>query len=458
MKSDKPSPIFSGASPEEIKQAIETLATFTPEGKSLPEVQQLLNELLIPHLMNYNHPGFQSLFNVSPEDGAKMGARLALEYNQGVTNYQVSPGGSMLEEVCCQRLCKLFGLPETAEATFMYSGTYANQQAIYMAICKKAEQHGFDYAEKGISGFKDPKRLKVIASAEAHFSLRQALRMLGLGEQALVTIPTDNLNRISFESIESAIGELDENDEVVLVHITTGTSSTGSVEPLKGVAELCRKHKAWFHADGAYGFAYKLVPEVAELFEGIEEADSITWDPHKQLHVPIPNSVLFIKDAHHFDYMSVFSSYFNRKETVPNPGLKSAPSTRPLAALPVVSSLLYRGLDKVKEDLSQPIKLVRTFYDYLKDQPDIQLLHEPHLGVVCFQLVPEGFPENKIDTLQEFLYEQTLHEGKFIISKTKVGERSALRLLILSQAVSLISMIEMLEHTRGKVEGFKMSS
>jgi len=141
------------------------------------------------------------------EDGAKLGAETALAYNQGVTNWQVSPGAVMLEEMCCQALCRFFDLPQSADATFMYSGTYANQQAIYLALHQKAEQNGFDFAEKGLLGFENPDQLVLVASEEAHFSLRQTLRMMGLGEKSLIGVKADENRRMDVDDLKKYLYE-----------------------------------------------------------------------------------------------------------------------------------------------------------------------------------------------------------------------------------------------------------
>ncbi|NHJ49344.1 MAG: hypothetical protein FK733_16260, partial [Asgard group archaeon] len=139
-------PICSKASPEEIISDLKPLVVFQDDGLSLKNLEKLIEKHLIPHLMRYDQPGFQSMFNGFPEEGAEFGAKIALSFNQGVTNWQVSPGGVVLEEMCCKALCQLFGFSPDSDATFMYSGTYGNQEALYLALHKKAEKEGFNLA------------------------------------------------------------------------------------------------------------------------------------------------------------------------------------------------------------------------------------------------------------------------------------------------------------------------
>ena len=293
-------PIYSGATPNQVAADLANLLDFQAEGLPIDELKGMISRRLLPHLIRYDQPQFQSMFNAFPSTEAEIGAQVALAYNQGVTNWQVSPGGAMLEELCCQALCRLFGLGPDAGATFMYSGTYGNQQALYLALHRHAERKGFDLSQKGIAGFDSHKKLAILVAEGAHFSIKQAVRMLGLGEECLVRLPLDEQWHINIDSLRSIVHELQPTREIVCLVATAGTTSTGAVDPISDLVDLCAETGAWLHVDGAYGYAYKLVPEWTPLFAGDDRADSITWDPHKQLGIPIPNSVLFVNNKQDF--------------------------------------------------------------------------------------------------------------------------------------------------------------
>ena len=169
---------------------------------------------------------------------------------------------------------------------------------------------------------------------------------------------------------------------------TAGTTSTGSVDPIAGVADISDEEGAWLHVDGAYGLAYMLVPEWRHLFDGVERADSVSWDPHKQFSVPIPSSILFVRQSEEFNRMALFSSYFNRPDAEePNPGIKSIPTTRPMTALPLVTSIRHLGLNGVVERLRSPLEVIGELAEYLEREPDIDLCHNPDTGILCFRVV-----------------------------------------------------------------------
>ena len=435
--------LFSGASPDKVEADLAPLVDFQDEGLHIADLNLMVEERLLPHLMRYDLPSFQGLFNSFLETGAAYGAEVALEWNQGVTNWQVSPGGATLEELCCRALCRLFGFGPDAEATVLYCGTYANQQALYMALHHWAEKKGIDFASKGLAGFGDPSRLAVVVSTDAHYSLTHAVRLLGLGEEALVQIEVDENRRMDVGRLRETLRELRGTREVFCVVATAGTTSTGSVDPVDEIADVCQEEGTWLHVDGAYGLAYGLVPEKAPLFRGFDRAETVVWDPHKQMAVPIPSSILFARDRELFRPMALYSSYWNRADAPgPNPGLKSIPSTRPFAVLPLVASIRHQGLTKVVSRLRKPLEAIRGFYEELLRQPGLEPLHEPDTGILCFRVVPSWMAEAEVDRLQEHIYRTILRKGKRIISVTRVGGKAALRAVAIIPEVTTGALME----------------
>lgn len=452
----KANKIYSAASPEEVAADLEAFIDFQDEGLSLKELSRLLDEKLIPHLVRYDRPEFHSFYNFFPEKGAEFGARIALSYNQGVTNWQVSPGAVMLEELCCKALCRIFDLSPDADATFMYCGTYANQQALYLALHRRAEQQGFDLGEIGLQGFEDPNRLTVVASTEAHLSLQHALRIMGLGEKSLVAVPVDRNCRIDVKRMQEMIHDLQKTKDIFCMVATTGTTSTGSIDPILPMVKICEKLNAWFHVDGAYGLAFSLLPECKQLFSGIEGADSICWDPHKQFGVPIPNSVLFVRRKEDFNRMAIYGEYFNRKDDIePNPGLKSPPTTRPFSALPLVTSILYQGMAKIIERLRAPLTAIKAVSRNLEKETDIELCHRPDTGLLCIRFIPEDFPKKQLDKLQQYIYERIKEDGKRAISITKLHNKTALRLVAISPSVKEEILMDTISNIRALAKEYR---
>jgi L-2,4-diaminobutyrate decarboxylase len=235
---------------------------------------------------------------------------------------------------------------------------------------------------------------------------------------------------------------------VFCVVASAGTTSTGAVDPLDAIADVASAHHVWMHVDGAYGFPYKLVPGWAPLFAGIARADSVCWDPHKQFGVPIPNSLLFAKNKTDFERVVVHSAYFNRAEGHPNPGLKSAPSTRPLSALALVTSMLHQGLRGVIERLEAPLVAMSGLAERLARDNDIELAHPPDLGVLCFRFLRAGLAQRDLDVMHRRLFETVQREGVRSIAMTELDGKTMFRLVAISPAVTIDALVETVEALR----------
>jgi glutamate/tyrosine decarboxylase-like PLP-dependent enzyme len=181
----------------------------------------------------------------------------------------------------------------------------------------------------------------------------------------------------------------------------------------------------------------------------VERADSITWDPHKQFGVPIPSSLLFLQNKADFARMAIYGEYFNRKDDPePNPGLKSPPSTRPLTALPLVTTIRYLGLEGIRTRLRTPLRALQSLIEEIRESPDIQIYNRPDTGILCFRLVPGHIPEGHLNQLQKHLYDRTKQEGKRSISMTRIGEHTVLRMVALSPSVTLEAMRGTVDYLR----------
>lgn len=450
MQEQDPYILYSNASPEKVGEDLKTLLNFQDEGLPLDELSKLIEETLIPHFTKYDRPEFHSLYNYYPEAGAELGGRVALQYNQGVTNWQVSPGAVMVEEMCGQVLCRIFDLSDDADATFMYCGTYANQQALYMALHRKAELEGFDYSQDGLLGFKDPSRLALICSHDAHFSLNHALRLMGLGETNLFTVPVDCNRRMVEAELENVVrSTIKDGKDIFCIVSTSGTTSTGSIDPIVPVVELSKEVGAWSHIDAAFGLGFRLIPEMWDRFNGIEHADTVSWDPHKAFGVPIPNSILFVNKKDEFKRVAIYGDYFNREDDPePNPGIKSIPTTRPFSALPLVTSIRHQGLKGVAKRLRAPIRAIRNLADTVRDNPDIELCHEPDLGLLCMRIVPDGLNPEKQDDLQRYIYKTLRNGGVRQVSMSRLDGKAVLRFVAIAPCVTTEAMLETVEEAR----------
>ena len=153
--------------------------------------------------------------------------------------------------------------------------------------------------------------------------------------------------------------------------------------------------------------------------------------------------------------MAIYGYYFNREDDPePNPGLKSPPSTRPFSALPLVTTIRYQGMKKIIERLRKPVQAIQTCVTKLKNEKDIVICHMPDTGLLCIRIVPEDFPENQLDQLQQFVFERIKNEGKRSISISRLNNQTVLRLVAISPSVTSRALMETIATIRKIAKNF----
>lgn len=225
------------------------------------------------------HPRYFGLFDPAPTTMAIAAEMLVATFNPQLAAWKQSPFAVEVEQHLLRMFGEKFGYTrDEVDGTFTSGGAEANHTAVLAALA-----HTFpSFDEKGLGAVSASPVLYL--SSEAHHSLFKAARFCGLGTNAVRVIPVDPQLRMDVRRLEHQISEdrLAGLTPLMLV-ATVGTTNAGAVDPIEDLAEIAWQEKIWLHADAAWGGAMVLVPEFRSLLKGIEQADSITFDPHKLL-------------------------------------------------------------------------------------------------------------------------------------------------------------------------------
>src|SRR6185312_1813672 len=204
--------------------------------------------------------------------------------NQNVTAWRSAPAAATIEKTVVRWLAQAIGC-SGFQGHLTGGGSSANLMALCMA--REAKSPANELGNKG--GI-------IYCSEEAHMSIPKAARLLGLGQAAIRRIPVDSRFRMRTEILQEAIQQdIGEGKKPIAVVATAGTVSTGSIDPLNEIAEICQRNSLWMHVDGAYGALAALA--MPEKFSGLNKADSISLDPHKWLYQPAGCGCLLYRDA-----------------------------------------------------------------------------------------------------------------------------------------------------------------
>jgi glutamate/tyrosine decarboxylase-like PLP-dependent enzyme len=323
-----------------------------------------------------------------------------------------------MENAILAWLAEMVGYPADVAGTLTSGGSLANLTAIVAA--REA---------------RDPDGGGTVYSTEfVHHCLDKALHIAGRGRAPHRRVATDESHRMRPEALAEAL-ERDRADGIRpwLVIASAGTVDTGAVDPLPEIADLCARHGAWLHVDGAYGGLFMLCPEGRERLAGIERADSLALDPHKTMFLPYGTGAALVRDGQSLkDAFSATAAYLEPlgpSSVGPEPADLSPELTRHFRGLRLWLPLQLAGVGAFRAAQSEKIGLARYFHARLSEMERWDAGPPPDLSVVAFRYRPrKGDP----DSFNEALLRRLQDEGRVFLSGTRIGGAPWLRCAILS--------------------------
>jgi putative pyridoxal-dependent aspartate 1-decarboxylase len=303
--------------------------------------------------------------------------------------------------------------PESTLGSFVEDGTLANISALWVA------RNRLFPPEKGLAGVEQEglaaamgdrgiRRVRVLVSELCHYSIRKAAGVLGMGSSAVLPIAVDRDNRMDVQALRRALTDLGRDPQTAIVAVIgiAGTTETGTVDPLCAIADLCREHGVHFHVDAAWGGPVLLSRRYAGLLKGIEKADSVTIDGHKQFYLPMSNGMVYFRDPTAMDAVAYHAAYINRPGSV-DLGIRSLVGSRPATALVLGSALDIMGSGGYALLIDHGIDTARRFAEEIGRRPLFELVTAPTLNILTYRLVPEQWrdpaagPDRGVDPERE---------------------------------------------------------
>ena len=426
-------PVLGHVKPGEVKASLPAEPPERPE--ALETILKDVEEIVVPGLTHWNHPGFFAYFGITGSGPGILGELLSSAFNVNAMLWRTSPAATELEELVLDWLRQLLGLP----AEFM---GIINDSASVSSLCAIAvarEAAGLRVREEGLAGRSDLPRLRLYTSEQAHSSIEKAAIVLGLGQAGVTKVAVDDEFRLRSDALEAAIKEdLKAGWRPFCVVATVGTTSTTSVDPVPEIADVCRRYGLWLHVDAAYAGAAAILPEKRWSLAGCERADSIVMNPHKWLFVPLDCSALYCR---HPGVMkrafSLVPEYLRTPEedSVRNFMDYGIQLGRRFRALKLWMVMRAFGSEGLRQHLRAHIALAESFRGWIEASPDFELLAPVPFSVVCFRHRPRGLPENGetdayLNRLNERLLESVNATGEVFLSHTQLGGKFTLRLAI----------------------------
>ncbi|NOY68358.1 MAG: putative pyridoxal-dependent aspartate 1-decarboxylase [Deltaproteobacteria bacterium] len=384
-----------------------TVINDEPVTKLSDVITCLINDLA-PHAVNVASPYFVGHMTSAIPFFMVHLKTIVSALNQNVVKLETSKVVSILEKQVIAKIHRMvyaksdaFYLEhvqntDSSLGVFTEGGTTANLTALWVArnsaFPPKAEFVGIE-ADGLSAAFRahDIDQCVILVSRLGHYSLKKAAGILGLGNNAVVPIDTDADFRIDITALKKAISGIREKSpkiHIMAVVGIAGATETGTVDPLAEMADICKTYGIHFHVDAAWGGPTLLSAKNRHLLSGIENADSVTIDGHKQFYMPMSCGMVYFNDPRHLDVIAYYSHYVNRRGSV-DLGIKSLSGSREANSLILDGALKIMGKKGYSLLIDHGIETAALFAAEIEKRPDFQLVTRPVLNILTYRYCPE---------------------------------------------------------------------
>lgn len=416
--------------PEEVVKNLREPVPLESVDESL--VYEQFQRDVLPYPLGNIHPRFWAWVIGTGTPVGVLSELLAATMNPNMGGGVHAP--RLVEEQVLEWMREIFGFPEGSSGLLVSGGSMAN--LVGLAVARHARA-GFDIRRQGLQG--SPRRMTVYGSRGMHSSVQKALELMGMGSDGLRLVDTRPDHSIDVQ----VLGRMLEEDRAagmqpICIVGNAGTVNTGAVDDLDALADICQEQGLWFHVDGAFGAWATIVPERAEQMRGMNRADSLAFDLHKWLYMPIEIGCVLVRDRQqHLDTFSLTPAYLEQAVRGVAAGGNwfseyGVQLSRNFRALKAWMSLKTHGLDKYSRLIRQNLEQAIYLGELVEAHPRLQLMAPVSLNIVVFRYLGEGpdgtTPDEPIlDELNREILLRIQERGIAVPSGTRVNDRFVIR-------------------------------
>ncbi|MUG96488.1 putative pyridoxal-dependent aspartate 1-decarboxylase [Scytonema sp. UIC 10036] len=408
---------------------------------------QYLNENVVAHSIHTSAPQFIGHMTSALPAFVRPLAKLMTAMNQNAVKIETAKALSFCErEALAMMHRQIYNLSDNFYAQHIQNnqstlgilvsgGTTANITALWCARNKSlgAKNEFLGIEKEGLSAalnFYGYKGAVVIGSELMHFSFDKAADLMGISTKNLMRVPVDSNNRVNIKALRQAVADCrQQNLHIIAVVGIAGTTDSGSIDPLEDIAEIAQENNIHFHVDAAWGGPVIFSRKHQHKLAGIEKADSVTIDGHKQLYLPMGIGMVFFRDPHLASSIEKQASYTMRKGSF-DLGKRSLEGSRPGMALFLHAGLKLIGLNGYEFLIDEGIRKTQYMAARVSAMSEFELLAEPDTNLLIYRYIPEQFREGVttkqlsdienrfINNFNERLQKMQRQIGRTFISRT----------------------------------------
>jgi len=416
-------PVVSRLEPGDVKKLVPAVPP--ARGEAMDAIFRDFERVVMPGITHWQHPGWFAYFPANNSPASVLGEFLTAGLGAQCMVWQTSPAAAELEEVVLDWLRQMIGLPEGFTGVIQDTASTATLCAFLSA---RERATGFESNESGLH-----LPLAVYASEEAHSSADKGVRIAGFGKANFRRLPTDERFALVPERLEETLVRDKEAGLVpACVMATVGTTSSGAIDPLRAIGEICRTHGVWFHVDAAWAGTAALLPEKRWILDGAELADSLVFNPHKWMATNFDCSAYFVRDPGtlirtfeiHPEYLKtgVDAKVKNYRDW----GIQLGRRFRALKLWFVIRSYGVEGLQAM---VREHIRLAGLVREWVEADARLELLAPAELGLVCFR-INDGRADAALDELNRRFLARINAAGSIFLTHTTLRGKFTVRFVV----------------------------
>jgi glutamate/tyrosine decarboxylase-like PLP-dependent enzyme len=442
--------VTSPATPQDLEKLFDE--PLPEQGTATEEILAKFRKDVLEHAMQVPSPRYYGQFNPTPLPIGVWADALASALNQNAGAWRNGPTSAMIEARVLRWLCELIGYGPKSFGVLASGGTEANLIALKCAR-DRAQPSGVNAGLRSAPG-----DLTVYASEQCHFSIERSVDILGLGRNSLRKIATDEKFHIRPDALQKQI-EADLSAGLIPCCVIgiAGATSTGVIDPLSELAAIARENNCWYHVDAAYGGPLAFSEKHRGKLQGIELADSVTFDPHKWMFVPFACGAVLVRDGGRVlrDSFDITPEYLNEDRGGADVEFDffryGQMGTRRFSSLKLWMALKFMGRAGYAAVIERQINLTEYLARRIDELTDFKRVGEIETAVCCFRFSPSGSANVagvEQDRLQQRLQQRIERSGEAWITTTVLNGRRALRVNInsfLTERRHIDDLVELLE-------------
>ena len=415
------------------------------DGRPYDAILAEVDEKIMPGVTHWNHPAFFAYFSITGSQAGILAELLTAALNVNGMIWRTSPSLTELETVTLRWLREALGLPD--DLFGIINDTASINSFLALAAARQASAPNMR-----THGFAGAPTLRIYCSEHAHSSIEKGALALGLGIEGVVKIPGDETFAMDVDALEAAIAR-DRAAGFVpcAISATVGTTSSAAIDPVRRIAAIAKREKAWLHVDSAYAGPATICPEFRWLWDAVESADSIVVNPHKWLFTPIDCSVLYTR---HPDILretfSLVPEYLKTTDTAEvnymDYGLQLG---RRFRALKLWFLFEHYGVAKMQSVIRQHVADAARLAAELQKRDDTELIAPQNLSVVVFRKVVRNdgvIDEAASERASIEALERMNASGRLFVSHTRLAGRYGIRVAIGNGATEWEHVARVLEY------------